>query len=270
MVEDLSSEEIISLEASEVRLNEEQRRLLVNGLALWLAHPLDEKISLTNQDNLYELLDVLVDLGKTNYKWLDNQTTEDLKIVHSILNELQNKVMKVFRDIIQDAKEQIEKALKYHYAYPYGTIPKESYYKYYPEGYYGYPYYYEKPSKEEHYQKAMEKAIALAKEYELQSRNLDNPTIWDFVSIDLATSKVGGRKLEDLMKEKPSESELIQSICKEIEQEIKQKKDEEYEKLSNKIQELEKDYQEKQKELQEFRWKVLDKWLKVESERMRE
>jgi len=267
MVEDLTDEEIISLEASEVRLNQEQRKLLLNGLALWLQHPLDEQISLANQDNLYELIDVLVDLGKTNYKWLDSETLEDLKIVHSILSKLENKVMKAVRDAVLDAKEQIEKALKYHYAYPYGEIQEQYYYKYYPEGY---PYYYEKPSKEEYYRKSLQKAIELAREYELQSRNLDNPTIWDFVSVDLATSKVGGRKLEDLMKEKPSESELIQSICKEIEEQIKEKKNQEYEQLSQKIQELEKEHEEKQKELESFRWKVLDKWLKVESERMRE
>jgi ElaB/YqjD/DUF883 family membrane-anchored ribosome-binding protein len=265
MVEDLSSEEIISLEASEVRLNEEQRKILLNGLALWLQHPLDEQISLANQDNLYELIDVLVDLGRTNYKWLNDESISDLKIVHSLLSRLENRVMKAFRDIIQDAKEQIEKALRYHYQYPYGEIPEQYYYKYYPEGY---PYYYEKPSKEEHYQKAMEKAIALAKEYDLKSKNLDSPSIWDYVSIDLATSKVGGRKLEDLMKEKPSESELIQSICKEIEEQIKEKKNQEYEQLSQKIQELEKDYQEKQKELESFRWKVINKWIELEKERM--
>jgi hypothetical protein len=267
MVENLSSEDIISLEASEVRLNEEQKKLLLNGLALWLQHPLDEQISLANQDNLVELIDILTDLSKTDYKYIDDETIEDLKIIHSILSKLENKVMKALRDIVLDAKQQIEKALRYHYGYPYGTIPKESYFKYFPKEYYGYPYYYE-PSKEEHYRKALDKAIALAREYELQSRNLDNPTIWDYVSIDLATSKVGGRKLEDLLKEKPSESEIILETCKQIEQQIKEKKNQEYEQLSQKIQELEKEHEEKQKELDNFRWKTIEKWIQVEKERM--
>jgi hypothetical protein len=265
MVEDLSSEDIISLEASEVRLSQEQRKLLLNGLALWLQHPLDEQISLANQDNLVELIDILTDLSKTEYRYINDETIEDLKIIHSILSKLENKVMKALRDIVLDAKEQIEKALRYHYAYPYGEIPEQYYYKYYPESY---PYYYEKPSKEEHYQKALDKAIALAKEYDLKSKNLDNPTIWDFISIDLATSNIGNRKLSDLLKDKLTADEIIKEACNRIKEEILTKKDEEYQRLSNKIQELEKEHEEKAKELQEFRWKVIEKWIQTEKERM--
>jgi hypothetical protein len=264
MVEDLTDEEIISLEASEVRLNQEQRKLLLNGLALWLQHPLDEQISLANQDNLVELIDILTDLSKTDYKYIDDETIEDLKIIHSILSKLENKVMKALRDIVLDAKEQIEKALRYHYAYPYGEIPEQYYFKYHREGY---PYYYEKPSKEEYYRKSLQKAVELAREYDIKSNNLRGD-VFDFIAIDLATGKIGNMKLEDLLKEKPSESEIIREACKRIEEEIKQKKNQEYEQLSQKIQTLEKEHQEKQKELESFRWKVINKWIELEKERM--
>jgi hypothetical protein len=263
MIKMMDSDNLISLEASN-RIELEERKKLLNGLVLWYQNPLSEELGLANEQNLSEFLDILCDLSRNGYKYVDDEILDDFKVIHSLLSKLKNKTLKAFVSLIEDVMAKLEECLRAYYQYPYGTIEEREYYRYYPKGY---PYY-EKPSKYEHYQKAMEKAIALAKEYELKSKNLDSPSIWDYISVDLATSKIGGRKLEDLMKEKPSESELIQSICKEIEQEIKQKKDEEYQKLSNKIQELEREHEEKAKELQEFRWKVIEKWIQTEKERM--
>jgi hypothetical protein len=266
MVEDLTDEEIISLEASEVRLNQEQRKLLLNDLVLWYQNPLSEEIGLANEQNLAEFLDILCDLSRSEYKYVNDEILDDFKVIHSLLSKLKNKTLKAFVSLIEDVMAKLEECLKTYYQYPYGTIEEREYYRYYP---YGYQYsYYEKPSKYEHYQKALDKAIALAKEYDLKSKNLDNPTIWDFISIDLATSNIGNRKLSDLLKDKLTADEIIKEACNRIKEEILTKKDEEYQRLSNKIQELEKEYEQKEKELENFRWKVIEKWIQTEKERM--
>jgi hypothetical protein len=262
---DIGSEELVSLEASN-RIELQERQKLLNGLVLWYQNPLSEEIGLANEQNLAEFLDILCDLSRSEYKYVDDEILDDFKVIHSLLSKLKNKTLKAFVSLIEDVMAKLEECLRNYYQYPYGTIEEREYYRYYP---YGYQYsYYEKPSKYEHYQKALQKTLELCREYELKSKNLDSPSIWDYVSVDLATGRIGNRKMEDLMRERPSESELIQSICKEIEEQIKEKKNQEYEQLSQKIQELEKEHEEKQKELENFRWKVIEKWIQTEKERM--
>lgn len=270
MVEDITDEMMIALEAQERRFDLENRKALLNGLCLLLEHPLDEQINIACGDNLVELLDILNDMSKVDYKYIDSETLEDLRIIRSILSELQNKVLVAIRSTVKDAIDKIEEALKSNNIYPpYSPIEPRNYYKYYPGYEYGkYPYY--QYGKYEHYEKAKRLAENLAREYNLESRNLNNPSIWDYIAIDLATGKIGNRKLEDLMKEKPGESEIILSAIKEIEEQIREKKNKQYDELSSKVMELEEEKKQREKELSDFRWVIIDKWLKQESERMKE
>jgi len=268
MVEDITDEMLIALEAQERRFDLENRKALLNGLCLLLEHPLDEQINIACGDNLVELLDILNDMSKVDYKYIDSETLEDLRIIRSILSELQNKVLVAIRSTVKDAIDKIEEALKSNNIYPpYGQVDRQYYFKYFPDYEYGkYPYY--QYGKYEHYEKAKRLAENLAREYDLQSRNLNNPSIWDYITIDLATGKIGNRKLEDLMKERPSEREIILEACKQIEEEIKEKKNQQYESLTNKIMELEEEKKQKEQQISDFRKAVLNRWIDIEKERM--